>query len=284
MKIELSLTPDARLVSADFPRSSQYHPDWILSSVSGGANSLWLTEWLAGKMDLRPGMRVLDLGCGRAASSIFLRREFGVQVWAVDLWCSASENAQRIRDAGMEDGVFPVHADARSLPFAKDFFDAIISIDSFFYYGTDDLYLNYLARFVKPEGRIGLAGAGLMQEIEGPVPEHLRPWWTNDLWCLHSAAWWHRHWERTGIVGIEVADTMPDGWQRWLDWHRIIAPDNAVEIAALEADRGEYLGYVRVVGQRRREAELADFPVSLPEQYTKKSLLRLPEVSETEGD
>jgi cyclopropane fatty-acyl-phospholipid synthase-like methyltransferase len=37
-------------------------------------------------------MRVLDLGCGRAMSSIFLRRQFGVQVWATDLWFSASEN------------------------------------------------------------------------------------------------------------------------------------------------------------------------------------------------
>ena len=109
-------------------------------------------------LDLRPGMRVLDLGCGRAMSSIFLRREFGVQVWATDLWFSASENLQRIRDAGVEDGVFPIHADARSLPFAAEFFDAIVSIDSFFYYGTDDLYLNYLARFVKPGGRSASPG------------------------------------------------------------------------------------------------------------------------------
>ena len=120
-----------------------------------------------------------------------------------------------------------------------------------------------------------------MQEIDGPVPEHLRPWWTHDLWCLHSAAWWQRHWERTGIVRVEVADTMPDGWQRWLDWHRIIAPDNAVEIAALEADRGEYLGYVRVVGQRQREAELSDVIVSLPSQYTERPLLRLSSARET---
>ena len=53
-------------------------------------------------------------------------------------------------------------------------------------------------------------------------------------------------------MDIEVADTMADGWQRWLDWHRAIAPDNAAEIKALEADRGRYLGYVRVVGRRRR--------------------------------
>src|SRR5436189_5969407 len=123
----------AELLKAErFPRSSRYNPEWILASFSGGANPLWLTEWLTEAMELRPGMRVLDLSCGRAMSSIFLHREFGVQVWAVDLWISASENLQRIRDAGVADAVFPIHADARSLPFAAEFFDAIISIDSFF--------------------------------------------------------------------------------------------------------------------------------------------------------
>ena len=268
------MNSDVGFVSKEFPRASKYNPEWITSCVSGGANSLWITEWLATAMDLRPGMRVLDLGCGRAASSIFLRREFGVQVWATDLWCSVNENGQRIRDAGLEDGVFPIHADARALPFPEDFFDAIVSIDSFVYYGTDDLYLNYLARFLKPGGQIGIAGAGLVKEIEGPMPEHLREWWTPDLWCLHSAAWWRRHWERTGIVSMEVADTMADGWLRWLDWHKAIAPDNAVEIDALEADRGQYLGYIRVVGCRQGDTKLADHIVSLPAQYTKKPLLR----------
>src|SRR5712671_8200199 len=167
---------DKRLFSERFPRSSTYHPEWVIASVSGGANPLWMTEWLTSALDLRPGMRVLDLGCGRAASSIFLRREFGVQVWATDLWFSVSENIQRIRDAGVEDAVFPIHADARSLPFAAEFFDAIVSIDSFFYYGTDDLYLGNLARFVKPGGQVGIAGAGLIREMDGPIPPHLQGW------------------------------------------------------------------------------------------------------------
>ena len=263
-----------RLVSERFPRSSKYHPEWVVASVSGGANPLWLTEWLAAALDLRPGMRVLDLGCGRAMSSIFLRREFGVQVWATDLWFSASENIERIRDAGVEDGVFPIHADARSLPFPSDFFDAIVSIDSFLYYGTDDLYLNYITRFVKPGGQMGIAGAGLVREIESSLPEHLHKWWTPDMWCLHSASWWRRHWERTGFMDMDLADTMPDGWQLWLDWHRVVAPDNEVEIKAIEADRGNYLGYVRLVGRRRAEAKFEEPIVSIPMQYTKKPLLR----------
>jgi SAM-dependent methyltransferase len=188
------MTADERFRSDRFPRASRYHPEWIIGSASGGANSLWLTEWLAEALDLKPGMRVLDLGCGCAASSIFLYREFGVQVWATDLWNSASQNLRRIRDAGVESGVFPIQADARSLPFAAGFFDAVVSIDSFVYYGTDDLYLSYLARLVKPGGPIGIAGAGLMQEIDGPVPDHLQAWWEPALWCLHSPAWWRRHW------------------------------------------------------------------------------------------
>jgi SAM-dependent methyltransferase len=167
-----------------------------------------------------------------------------------------------------------VHADARSLPFSDEFFDVIVSLDSFYYYGTDDLYLNYLARFVRPGGAIGIAGAGLMQEIDSFIPKHLRDWWTNDLWCLHSAPWWRRHWERTQIMDIEIVDTMPDGCQLWLNWHRLIAPDNEAEIKALEADRGEYLGYVRLVGRRRTNAILPDRILSVPTQYIKKPLLR----------
>ena len=266
---------DERLICDRFRRASAYHPEWVLAGVSSAANALWLTEWLAESLDLRPGMRVLDLGCGRALSSVFLRREFGVQVWATDLWFSASENLLRIRDAGVEDGVFPIHADARSLPFAAEFFDAIVGIDSFMYFGTEDLYLTYLGRFVKPGGPIGVAMAGFVQEIEGPIPEHLRDWWTQDMaWCLHSAAWWRRHWEKTGILDIALADTLSDGWQFWRNWLKLIAPDNVTEIRTLEADAGSHLGYVRVVGRRRVEAQLTEPVVSVPTQYAKKPLLR----------
>lgn len=275
---------DERLLSERFPRSSKYNPDWVIAHASnGGANSIWLTEWLTTEMDLRPGMRLLDLGCGRATSSIFLRREFGVQVWATDLWFSATENFQRIQDAGVEDGVFPIHSDARSLPFATNFFDAIVSIDSFPYYGTDDFYLNYLARFVKPGGQIGIAGAGLVQEVEGAIPEHLQELWSQDqLWPFHSAAWWRRHWDRTGIMDVELAETMPDGWKLWLDWQRTIAPDNVTEIKAIEADAGRYLCYVRLIGRRRSDAKLEEYispdTIRIPPQYTKKPLLRSQEL------
>jgi hypothetical protein len=92
--------------------------------------------------------------------------------------------------------------------------------------------------------------------------------------CLHSAAWWQRHWERAGILDIELADTLSDGWRLWREWIAAVAPDNAVEIRALEADRGSYLGYVRLVGRRRPLVRLDEPIVSVPMEYTTKPLLR----------
>ncbi|MBE7494219.1 MAG: methyltransferase domain-containing protein [Verrucomicrobiaceae bacterium] len=268
------MQPQSMMVRPQFPRAAKYHPGWITAGVSGAANPLWMAEWLAEVVDLQPGMRVLDLGCGRAMSSVFLHREFGVQVWAADLWFDVSENSERIRDAGCADGVFPIHADARALPFARDFFDAIISIDSFPYYGTDEMYLPYLARLVKPGGVIAIAGAAVVQEWEGAVPAHLRDWWTPDLSCLHSAVWWRKHWARSGILTVEHADTMPEGCKLWRDWIQIIAPDNQTEIQALEADQGRHLGYVRVVGRRDGRVVLPDPVLSLPPAYVKHPLLQ----------
>lgn len=263
------------LDNARFPRSSRYHPDWVMENPFG-ANPLWLAEWLCEELQLRPGMRVLDLGCGRAKSSIFLAREFDVQVWAADLWIKASENWQRINDAGLQDRVFPIHADARGLPFAADFFDAITVIDSFSYFGSDDLFLNYLVQFVKPGGPLGMAGAGILRDFDGPVPEHLKTFWTQDCWCLHTSSWWRNHWERTGLVDIQQADDLPDAWRHWLQWAKATDTSNWYK-ETLESDAGQYLGYVRLIATRREDNELEDYcwpdtMRSLPMEYDRKPL------------
>ena len=100
-----------------------------------------------------------------------------------------------------------------------------------------------------------------------------------DFWVFQYAAWWRRYWERTGIMDVELADTMPDGWQFWLEWQGAVGPDNRTEIKALEADGGRYLGYVRLVGRHRGQVKLEEYcwpdtMRSFPQQYTKKPLLR----------
>ena len=246
-----------------FPLSSKYDSEWVVENQMG-LNALWLTEWLCRDMDLKPDMRVLDMGCGRAMSSIFLAKEFDVQVWATDLWIGASDNWKRICEADVEDRVFPIHAEARSLPYAEEFFDAIVCVDSYIYYGTDDLYLDYFAKFVKPGGQIGMVDTGLMRDFDGAVPEHLTRrqesggvFWGQDCWSLHTADWWRHLWERTGLVDVERADVMPDGWRLWLQHEKAIdaAGTNQFpsDVQTLEADGGRYIGFVRMVARKMEE-------------------------------
>jgi len=202
-------------------------------------------------------MRVLDLGCGKALSSIFLAKEYGVQVWAADFWIKATDNYDRIRQAEVEDRVFPIHADARSLPFAEGYFDAILCTDAFIYFGTDDLYLDYLQQFVKLGGQIGITVPGFMRELSGKLPEHLLPFWAQEYWYWHTVDWWRRHWERTGLVKEVSVEALPNGWKLWLQWKKARVkvegetPSLVSDIRVLEADRGRYMGFIRMVACRK---------------------------------
>ena len=245
---------DGHFQPAEFPRSAKYDRDWVLDNMMG-PNALWLTESLAECMDLNPGMRVLDMGCGKAISSIFLAKEYGLQVWATDLWIDASDNFDRICAAGVKDMVFPIHSEAHALPFANGFFDAMVSVDAYSYFGTDDLYMeSHMARLVKPGGPMGIIVPGLVEELPSDVPpEHLRPYWEPAFFSLHSPGWWKRHWERSGLVTVEFADLIPNGWRHWmvsdLLWSERIGKSTD-EADMLALDEGRILGLARMVGRR----------------------------------
>ena len=70
------------------------------------------------------------------------------------------------------------------------------------------------------------------------------------IWFDESA-----HWEKTGIVEVQVADMVPNGWQQWLSWLEVCQeegfPAPAEEIDMLRADAGRTLGFTRLVARRK---------------------------------
>ncbi|MCB2204467.1 methyltransferase domain-containing protein [bacterium] len=247
------------LYKPGFPRSNRYDESWMMDNHMG-PNPVWLMEWLADGMELREGMRVLDLGCGKAASSIFLTKEYGVQVWAGDLWIGPDHNWRRAKEAGVESQVFPQRMEAHALPFAQGFFDAIVSVDAYQYFGTDEMYLGYLSRFLRPAGQLGIVAVGLAREIETVPPALIEPqsngkvFWEDSCWCFKPPAFWERSWGRSDKVRNLRVDMLEDGWRHWRDFERAletvgktIFPSDA---EAIDRDAGETLAFVRMLAER----------------------------------
>lgn len=77
--------------------------------------------------------------------------------------------------------MLPVFAEAHSLPFAEGSFDAILSLDAYHYFGTDDLYVGYISRFLKPDGVLGIVVPSVAAEISEFPLSHLAEYWDWDF-------------------------------------------------------------------------------------------------------
>jgi ubiquinone/menaquinone biosynthesis C-methylase UbiE len=105
-------------------------------------------------MDLRAGERVLDLGCGSGWATRLLARlvaegpeGFG-QVVGIDI------SDEMIRQARVEskdfDNILYVWGSAQQIPWEENFFDKVLSIESFYYYADQDRALAELFRVMAP--------------------------------------------------------------------------------------------------------------------------------------
>ncbi len=253
-KLVLTAEQQHRLTLTKYPRSGKYDASWTMSNMMG-PNPLWLVEALLQAMHLKPGMRVLDLGCGKALTSIFLAQEFDVQVWAADLWVAPADNLARIEAAKLADRVFPLRIEAHQLPFAEGYFDAVVSVDAYHYFGTNDLYFaQYLAPTLKPGGELGIVVPGLANEFT-EVPAHIKPYWEPAFHSFHSADWWRRHIDHSGRAKVTKADRVSEGWRDWLTWQEVCVEAGVRAEAAqreaemLRVDAGRHLGFTRLVAR-----------------------------------
>jgi cyclopropane fatty-acyl-phospholipid synthase-like methyltransferase len=202
---------------SDYPELSDYswkdcHKGFI------GAGGLFLVSEMAQKMELKKGMRVLDLCCGNCSGSIFLAKHYGVNVVAADLEINPSENWKRIRDAGLTETIIPMKMDARNILLPEEYFDAVFCLNSYFYFGTDDLYLPYLTRFIRPLGKIGIVSPCYADEL---TPDIIRQSFSDfkekEYYVMHSPKWWQKHFETMGLVNILSCEKHSMGREFWLD-------------------------------------------------------------------
>lgn len=233
------------------PFTDGYDTAFLLDTMMG-PNAMRVTEELAGHLPIAPGMRVLDLGCGKGISSILLAKKYDVTVFAADLWISPTENAERFSNLGLDAKIIPLSVDAtKDIPFAHEYFDMIVSVDSYQYYGGNPDMLPKLLPFLKKGGTMAIVVPGFNVDLpEGEPPEELRPFWTPE-WYFYSLTWWRELWEKeSGIVVAECRE-MDCCKQAWEEWLKSPNPHAQGDIPMMEAGGWKYFNLIQLVGVKQ---------------------------------
>jgi ubiquinone/menaquinone biosynthesis C-methylase UbiE len=119
---------------------------------------LRLTRRLGELLNLRAGMRVLDVAGGKGDSAIFLAGQFGCEVVGVDLGANNVKMANARADAtGTAHLVSFVEGDAERLDFEDASFEALICECAFCTFPDKEQATAEFTRVLRHGGRIGLS-------------------------------------------------------------------------------------------------------------------------------
>lgn len=234
-------------------KSQAYCTPELMSKIMG-PNPVKLTEELLLNCRIPKGAVICDLGSGQGLTSVFLAREYGFTVYAADLWSDPEENRLFFDRMGLNRGkITPVKADASALPFPKDFLDAVVSTDSYNYFGRDPRYLDEkLLPFVKPGGYLYIAVPGIKRDCHQALPPELLLSWTPEqLDYLHDTRYWTQIVSRCRGAEVLRVSEMESNEEVWADWLEQDNPYAAGDRKSMCAGAGKYLNFISIVLQKK---------------------------------
>lgn len=234
-------------------KSEKYNTPELMSKIMG-PNPVKLEEELLIDSKIPENAVVCDLGSGQGLTSVFLAREYGYTVYAADLWSDPEENRKFFDEMGLSrEKIIPVKADAENLPFNKEFFDAVVSTDSYNYFGRDENYLDdKLLPYVKSGGYIYIAIPGMKKDCHDNLPKELLLSWTPEqLEYMHDVEYWSKMAGKCQGAEVIAVSEMESNDEVWADW---LMQDNEYakgDRRSMEAGGGKYLNFIKIVLKKK---------------------------------
>ncbi len=212
-----------------------------------GPSVLTIMDELVQCLDIRPGHTVLDLGCGMGLSSLFIAEKYGARTFAVDLWIKPEDNLARFARFGLDRLIVPIGQDVSAgLCFARGYFDALVSVDSWHYFGASGSFLPSILPYMKKNARITVVVPGLKADFpDGRVPDELVPFWGPDM-NIFSTAWWRNLWEAEPGIKLQTCREMDCCAKAWEEWLKAPNPYAQGDIAMMQAEGGRYFNLIHL--------------------------------------
>jgi len=238
----------------EYTKSQKYNTPELLAKIMG-PNPFKLQEEMLQNHKIPAGSLVCDLGSGQGLTSIMLAKDYGFTVYAADLWSDPQENRKFFDEMGLtHEQVIPVKADATAVPFEKDFFDAVVSTDSYNFWGRDPEYLDAkLLPFVKSGGYLYICVPGMKRDCHDNLPKELLLSWTPEqLAYLRDITYWTEilNNSRDAEV-ISIYELKGNNDELWADW---IRQENEVAVndrKTIGAGGGKYLNFIAFVLRKK---------------------------------
>ena len=236
-----------------YPKSEKYMGNDYMKYIMG-PNPLKLCEELLAEHRIPAGARIMDLGSGEGLTSAFLAKEYGFTVYAADLWSEPESHYPLFEQFGLSrEQCIPVKADANDLPFEREFFDSVVCVDSYNYFGRDPAYLDEkLLPFVKSGGWIYAAVTGMKKDCHDNIPEVLlRSWNAEQLDYIHDAQWWRSMVSQSRDCEVVSVHEMRSNAEVWADW---LKQDNEYAVgdrATMEHGGLDYMNFVAIVLRKK---------------------------------
>ena len=109
------------------------------------------------KLNLKPGQKVLDIGCGTGGSAFFMARNYGVDVYGYDLSTNMIGIAQDYRnemEAAVKHRVQFYVEDAMIMEYPDNFYDVVYSRDTILHINDKPALFRKLLKTLKPGGKL----------------------------------------------------------------------------------------------------------------------------------
>lgn len=114
-----------------------------------------LTDLVIDKLNVRPGQRLLDVGCGNGAPAVRVVQAKQVEVVSIDIGAYQLQlAADRVHAEGLTDKITVQHADVNDMPFPAESFDAAWSSECLIHVPSWVESLRHIARVLRPGGRL----------------------------------------------------------------------------------------------------------------------------------